>query len=267
MQYDESDDESRARQREKNRLQKRRYRACKSEEALARERERNRLYMRKVRATLSVDQEHEQADLEMCYMSQLEENSVCVNRVSSKRKPVSALTPEQLERQRERNRNYMRKVRAALYEEERKRNPLWKPRLGGMRKPAIGLTPEQLERQRERNRNYMRRFRASLSEGELQQRRERDRVLKRKAREMLKEQTLKIKHFLSYEQQWNLMRQFYMNRLQHCEVQNGDLEHLCADHVMCEMVEDNVQSAQNDSYVKEENVSSNVNSIENCDFT
>jgi Spy/CpxP family protein refolding chaperone len=39
----------------------------------------------------------------------------------SKRKPVTALTPQQLQRQRERNRTYMRKFRALLSAEELER--------------------------------------------------------------------------------------------------------------------------------------------------
>jgi hypothetical protein len=42
-----------AKQREKNRLRKRQYRASRSQEAYAREKDKNRLFMRKIRASLT----------------------------------------------------------------------------------------------------------------------------------------------------------------------------------------------------------------------
>jgi hypothetical protein len=114
-------------QRERDRLRKRRYRASRSQEATARDRERNRLNMRKIRASLKNEEIKRQRETDRTHtkfpelsggdgIEKWHERSR-----KYKRKPVSALTPEQLERQRERNRIHMRKFRASLSAEELER--------------------------------------------------------------------------------------------------------------------------------------------------
>jgi hypothetical protein len=120
-------EEKLAKQRERNRLRKRRYRASMSQEALARERERNRLSMKKIRASRKNEEIKRQTETDMIHtetsvVPELSDgNDIekrCKRRKKCKRKPVAALTPQQIERQRERNRIYMRKFRASLSAEE-----------------------------------------------------------------------------------------------------------------------------------------------------
>jgi hypothetical protein len=122
-----AEEEKLAKQMERNRLRKRRYRASMSQEALARERERNRLSMKKIRASRKNEEIKRQTETDMIYteMSVVPELSdgndiEKQHKINNtfKRKPVAALTPQQLERKRERNRKHMRKVRASLSAEE-----------------------------------------------------------------------------------------------------------------------------------------------------
>jgi hypothetical protein len=140
-------EEQLAKQRERNRLRKRRYRASMSQEAIARERERNRLSMKKIRASRKNDEIKRQTETDMTHRK-------------------TSVVPELSE--------------GNDIEKRHKR------RRKSKRKPVTALTPEQLELQRERNRTYMRKFRASLSAEELERRREKDRLLKRRAREVMK---------------------------------------------------------------------------------
>ncbi|KDR12855.1 hypothetical protein L798_13160 [Zootermopsis nevadensis] len=146
-----SEEEKLARQRERNRLCKRCSRASKSQEATSRERERNRLYMRKFRASLrnELERDRDKAHKHMAFMFVTPE--------------LSELCGEDdVEMWHERN----RKAR---------------------RKPIIALIPQQLEWQREQKRIYIMKFCASLSDEELERRREKDRLLKRRAKEIMKE--------------------------------------------------------------------------------
>lgn len=133
-----SEEEKLAKQRERNRLRKRQCWASKSQEAITRERERNRLYMRKIRASLTSEEverqrqrERDKAHKQVAFMSVTPELPELGgeddmemwherNR-KNRRKPVIALTPQQLEWQRERNRIYMRQFRASLSGKELER--------------------------------------------------------------------------------------------------------------------------------------------------
>lgn len=146
-------EEKLAEQREKNRLRKRRYRAGMSEELRARERERNRLSTKKTRALRKIKEEiKRQTDIDMAHkkmsvVPELSEGNDIekphTKSRKSKRKP-RVLTPQQLERYRERNRTYMRKFRASLSAEElewyREKDRLRKRRAREvMNRPFVGL--------------------------------------------------------------------------------------------------------------------------------
>jgi hypothetical protein len=149
-----SEEEKLAKKREKNRLCKRQYRASKSQEAIAKEREQNSLYMRQIRASL---------------------------------------TDEEVDRRRERDRTHKQVSFMPIIPELCKADDIknWHSRSRKhKRKPVIVLTPRQLEGQRERNRIYMRRFRASLSVDKLVKCHEKVRLLKRRARKIMKQQKL-----------------------------------------------------------------------------
>jgi hypothetical protein len=124
-----TEEEKMAKKREGNRLRKRRYRASLSQEALAKQRERNRLSMRKIRASLKNEEIKRQTETDMTHndmpiVPELSKRNYIGKRQKRrtyKRKPVTDLTPQQLQRQRERNRIYMRKLRASLSAEELER--------------------------------------------------------------------------------------------------------------------------------------------------
>ncbi|PNF38948.1 hypothetical protein B7P43_G07037 [Cryptotermes secundus] len=113
--------------RERDRLRKRRYGASRSQDAIARERERIRLNRRKIRVSLKYEEIKRQRETERTHtkfpdLSEGDGIEMWYERIRKyKRKPVAALTSQQLERQRERNRTYMRKYRASLSAEELER--------------------------------------------------------------------------------------------------------------------------------------------------
>jgi hypothetical protein len=93
------------------------------------------------------------------------------------RKYWQTKTEEEIDRERERNRLYMRKLRASqsLEEVERRREK------GRMYKrlSVLRQTPEEAAIQREQNRIYMQRLRASQTPEEVERRREKGRMYKR----------------------------------------------------------------------------------------
>ncbi|PNF20282.1 hypothetical protein B7P43_G14728 [Cryptotermes secundus] len=99
------------------------------------------------------------------------------SKVGQTRKYQQTKTEEELEKERERNRLYMRRLRASqsLEEVERRREK------GRMYKrlSVLRRTPEEAARQREQNRLYMQRLRASQAPEEVERRREKGRIYKR----------------------------------------------------------------------------------------
>ncbi|PSN34345.1 hypothetical protein C0J52_17270 [Blattella germanica] len=171
--------------REKQRLQKRRSRASKSEEELAKEREQNRLYKKKVRSILPVDPTSYAG---ACTSPRKQERPTETDEERrerqrlQKRQSRASMSEESLAKERERNKLYKRKIRAALLEQASYTGTYVPHSLLQWRQ---GRPLETLEERREKQRLQKRQSRARMSEEALAKERERNRMHKRKVRAAL----------------------------------------------------------------------------------